>query len=58
MTMPMTRVVFNAGGAALEQMTGLVTPNGAVIPATAPGQFGQVYLTPMPGRMPSPSLGR
>jgi hypothetical protein len=56
MTMPMTRVVFGGGGAQVEQMTGLVTANGAVIPATVPGQYGQVYLTPMPGRMPSPAM--
>jgi hypothetical protein len=58
MVMPMTHVEFGGGGAMVQQMTGLVTANGAVIPATAPGQFGQVYLTPSPGRMPSPSLGR
>jgi hypothetical protein len=56
MTMPMTRVQFGGGGAMVEQMTGLVTANGAVIPATAPGQFGQVTLTPALGQMPSPSF--
>jgi hypothetical protein len=56
MTMPMTKVYFGGGGADVEQMTGLVTANGAVVPATAPGRYGQVYLTPMPGRMPSPSM--
>ena len=55
MTMPMTRVLFAGGGADVEQMTGIVTPNGAVIPATAPGRYGQVTLTPSQ-RMPSPSL--
>jgi hypothetical protein len=55
MTMPMTHVLFNGGGADVQQMTGIVTPNGAVIPATAPGRFGQVTLTLTPG-MPSPSL--
>ncbi len=58
MTMPMTRVVLGSGGATLEQMTALVTANGAVIPATVPGRFGQVILTPMPPRAPSPVLGR
>jgi hypothetical protein len=57
MVMPMTHVYFGGGGAMVQQMTGLVTAHGgAVIPATAPGQFGQVYLTPMPGRMPSPGM--
>lgn len=56
MTMPMTRVQFGGGGAMVENMTGLVTPNGAVIPATAPGRFGQVTLSPQAGQLPSPSL--
>jgi hypothetical protein len=58
MSMPLTRVQFGGGGAMVEQMTGLVTANGAVIPATVPGRFGQVYLTPAPGRMPGPVLQR
>lgn len=49
MTMPMTRVLFSGGGADVEQMTGLVTANGAVVPATAPGRFGQVTISPTPG---------
>lgn len=59
MSMPMTRVQFGGGpvaGAMVEQMAGLVTANGAVIPATAPGRYGQVHLSPQPGRLPSPSL--
>ena len=55
MTMPMTRVLFSGGGATVQQMTGLVTAGGAVIPATAPGRFGQVTVSPTPG-MPSPSF--
>jgi hypothetical protein len=55
MVMPMTRVVFGGGGAGVEQMAGLVTANGAVIPATVPGQFGQVTLMSTV-RMPSPSM--
>lgn len=54
MVMPMTRVVFGGGGASLEEMTSLVTANGAVIPATVPGRFGQVTITPALGRLPSP----
>lgn len=56
MIMPMTRVQFGGGGAMVEDMTGLVTASGAVIPATAPGRYGQVYLAPQPGRLPSPRL--
>jgi hypothetical protein len=56
MTMPMTRVLMGGGGISVEQMTGIVTPTGAVIPATAPGRFGQVYLTSSLGQMPSPSF--
>jgi hypothetical protein len=44
MVMPMVHVQFGAGGAAVQVMHGITTPNGAVIPATAPGQFGQVAL--------------
>jgi hypothetical protein len=44
MTMPMVHVEFGGGGAMVQQMTGLVTANGALIPAAAPGTFGQVYL--------------
>jgi hypothetical protein len=56
MTMPMTHVVFSGGGGAtVQQMTGITTPNGAVIPATVPGRFGQVTISPTPG-MPSPSM--
>lgn len=56
MLMPMTRVQFGGAGALVENMTGLVTANGAVIPATAPGQFGQVHLTPWQGQLPSPHM--
>ena len=44
MTMPMTHVWFGGGGAWVQQMMPLITANGAPIPATAPGQFGQVYI--------------
>ena len=55
MTMPMTHVLFSGGGADVQQMTGITTPGGAVIPATAPGRFGQVTIAPATGQMPSPS---
>ena len=44
MSMPMVHVEFGPGGAAVQQMTPLVTASGAAIPATAPGQFGQVSI--------------
>lgn len=44
MVMPMVRVQFYGGGAAVEQMVPLVTANGAAVPATAPGQYGQVAI--------------
>lgn len=44
MLMPMTRVVFSGGGAAVEQMVPLITANGAPVPATAPGMYGQVAI--------------
>lgn len=55
MTMPMTRVFFGGGGADVEQMIPLVTASGAAVPATAPGRYGQVVLSPS-GRMSSPSI--
>jgi hypothetical protein len=53
---PLVLVQFGGGGAMVQQMTGLVTASGAVIPASAPGRFGQVYLPGSPPRMSSPSL--
>ena len=44
MVMPMTRVWFGGGGAWVEQMMPLITANGAMIPATAKGSYGQVYM--------------
>jgi hypothetical protein len=55
MVMPMTRVYFGGAGADVEQLVPLVTANGAAIPATAPGRYGQVIL-PTTRRMSSPSL--
>lgn len=50
MEMPMVHVRFGPGGAAVQVMTPLVTtaPNGAMIPATAPGQYGQVSVSGRP----------
>lgn len=45
MTMPMVSVRFNGAGAQVEQMVPLITPNGAPVPATAPGRYGQVAIT-------------
>jgi len=45
MMMPMTRVLFYGGGALVEQMVPLVTANGAMIPATAPGRYDQVMIS-------------
>lgn len=45
MSMPMVLVEFSGAGAAVQQMTPLITSNGAPIPATAPGHFGQVYIS-------------
>lgn len=44
MVMPMARVYFGGGGAWVEQMMPMITANGAMIPATATGQYGQVYM--------------
>lgn len=44
MVMPMVHVELGGGGAAVQQMIPLITANGAMIPATAPGQFGQVHI--------------
>lgn len=44
MVMPMIRVVFDGGGGHLEQMHPIITPNGAPVPATAPGTYGHVAI--------------
>jgi hypothetical protein len=43
-----TRVLINASGAQVERLTPLVAPNGAMIPASAPGTWGQVYAAGRP----------
>ena len=45
MVMPMVRVYFNGSGGQVEQMSPIVADrNGGAIPATAPGQYGQVRI--------------
>jgi hypothetical protein len=44
MVMPMVHVEFGGGGVMVQQMAPLVTANGAMVPATAPGTFGQVHI--------------
>ena len=48
MVMPITRVVMTADGASVERLTPLVTANGAMIPASAPGRWGQVAAAGRP----------
>lgn len=48
MVMPMVHVQFGPGGAAVQVMAPLITANGAMIPAVAPGQFGQVSVSGRP----------
>ena len=45
MVMPMVLVQFGGGGALVQAMEPLVTANGALIPATAPGRFDQVAVS-------------
>lgn len=45
MLMPMTRVLVGPGGSYVEQMMPVITPNGAAIPATAPGRYDQVVMS-------------
>lgn len=44
MMMPMVMVKFGGDYAALEQMVPIWAPNGATIPATAPGRYDQVFV--------------
>lgn len=44
MRMPMVHVVFGPGGVAVAQLVPLITANGAPIPASAPGTYGQVSI--------------
>jgi hypothetical protein len=46
--MPITRVIMTAAGAEVERLTPLITANGAAIPASAPGQWGQVVAAGRP----------
>lgn len=42
MEMPLARVVYAPGGMTVEQV--ITAPDGRMIPATAPGTFGQVSM--------------
>lgn len=44
MMMPLAIIRFAGGGMTLEQAVPLVTANGASIPASAPGRYGQVAI--------------
>jgi hypothetical protein len=48
LTMPITHILMTADGAQVQRLTPLVTANGAAIPASAPGQWGQVYAAGRP----------
>lgn len=47
MVQPVAIMTYTTGGGSLEMATPLITANGAIIPAVAPGYFGHV---PMAGR--------
>lgn len=46
--MPLTLITMSADGATVQRMTPLITANGAAIPATAPGRWGQVAAAGRP----------
>jgi hypothetical protein len=48
MVMPMVMVEMGPQGGRVQQMAPLVTANGAMIPATAPGRFSQVAISGRP----------
>lgn len=48
MTMLATHVLISPAGAAVQVMTPLVTPDGRLIPATAPGRWDQVAAAGRP----------
>lgn len=45
---PLTLITMSADGAQVQRMTPLVTANGAMIPATAPGRWDQVAAAGRP----------
>lgn len=47
-TMPITVVTMTADGASVQRLTPLITANGAIIPAQAPGHWGQVHAAGRP----------
>lgn len=48
MTMPIHQVIMTGSGAQVQRLTPLVTANGAMIPASAPGTWGQVVAAGRP----------
>ena len=48
MTMPLARVMITAGGMTYENLQPLYTTDGAAVPATAPGSWGQLYAAGRP----------
>jgi hypothetical protein len=46
MQMPMVHVAYDGGGMTVQQV--ITAPDGRMIPATAPGQFGQVHMAGRP----------
>jgi hypothetical protein len=48
MVMPLNLVTISMGGATVADMTPLFTEDGAIIPATAPGSWGQLRAAGRP----------
>lgn len=48
MVMPLARVMIGADGMTYETLQPLWTADGAAVPATAPGSWGQLYAAGRP----------
>jgi hypothetical protein len=48
MVMPLSLVTLGMGGVAVQDVTPLYTEDGAIIPATAPGSWGQLRAAGRP----------
>jgi hypothetical protein len=48
MTMPLARVMINPGGMTYETLQPIFTADGAAVPATASGSWGQLYAAGRP----------
>lgn len=44
MVQPVALMTYTTTGGSVEMLTPLVTANGAIIPARAPGNFGHVHM--------------